>query len=53
MVTRGLDIANILAYQLYADGKQDEFLIEHANELQTMIDRSSCADSLRIIYKKL
>lgn len=53
MVTRGLDIANILAYQLYADGKQDEFLIEHANELQVMIDHSSCADSLRIIYKKL
>lgn len=52
MVTRGLDINNILAYQLYADGKQDEFLIKHVDELQAMVDHSFCADSIRVIYKK-
>ncbi len=51
VVTRGLDIQNIIAYQHYKK-KDSSFITQKINELQVIIDHEGCADSLRVIYKK-
>lgn len=50
--TRGLDVSSVLSYLQHLGEPPNQFLIEHVDELQAMIDHSGCADSLRMIFQK-
>ncbi len=50
--TQGLDIQNILSMSRGGDADSGKFLIRWANELQAMINRSSCGDYSRIMFRK-
>jgi len=52
MVTRGLDISNIIAYYAYLSQTENTFLTTNVNDLQAMVDHSGSADSMRVIYRK-
>jgi hypothetical protein len=50
--TQGLDIQNILSMMQGGDGGAEKFLTRWVNELQAMINRSSCGDYSRIMFRK-
>ncbi|MEW6719249.1 MAG: class I SAM-dependent methyltransferase [Thermodesulfobacteriota bacterium] len=50
--TQGLDVQNILSMEHVAGTDAGKFLARWANELQAMINRSSCGDYSRIMYRK-
>jgi len=50
--TQGLDIQNILSMFYGSNKDVEKFLIRWVNELQAMINRSSCGDYSRIMFRK-
>jgi 2-polyprenyl-3-methyl-5-hydroxy-6-metoxy-1,4-benzoquinol methylase len=50
--TQGLDIQNILSMLHGGDESAEKFLIRWVNELQAMINRSTCGDYSRILFRK-
>jgi SAM-dependent methyltransferase len=52
--TRGMDIPDIYAYYREKENQNQvaEFLKEHCNVLQAIVDRAGCANHMRFIIKK-
>jgi len=50
--TYGLDIFDIVSFQVHSGEEKCQFLVKWANELQAIVDAANAAECLRIMFRK-